>query len=120
MPDLPALDPRAVALTVFRCLPDGTGREYTATTFPQDPWQGCNQIIRMARAFGFITASHGTACTCPAVLDVLSDDGDIIQDFCITTAKACRWFYRKLKLRVVSEAEVLAELEQEREARADV
>ena len=96
MTDFPALDPRAVALTVFRCLPDGTGREYTATTFPQNPLLGCNHMIRQARACGFIAKCEGR-CDHYAVLDVLDDDGDIIQDFCVTTAQAFRWFYRKLK-----------------------
>jgi hypothetical protein len=98
------LDPRAVALTAFRALPDGSGREYTATTFPQDPWQGCERMVRMARACGFVprTKCQGR-CDCYAVLDVLDEDGDNIQDFCITTAQAFQWFYRKLHLRAVRE-----------------
>lgn len=102
MADLPDLDPRAVALTVFRALPDGTGREYTATTFPQNPWLGCNHMIRMAKPCGFIARCAGQ-CDCYAVLDVLDEPGDVIQDFCIRTAQAFRWFYRKLDLRVVPE-----------------
>lgn len=101
------LHPGAVALTAFRALPDGTGREYTATTWLQDPWQGCNHMLRMARTCGFVTESHGNRCDCYAVLDVLDEAGDIIQDFCITTAQAFRWFYRKLNLRVVDESDLI-------------
>ena len=98
------LDERAVALTAFRAMPDGSGREYTATTFPQDPWQGCEQMIRMARACGFVPRIDCEGqCDCYAVLDVLDEDGDIIQNFCIRSAQAFRWFYRMLKLRVVRE-----------------
>lgn len=94
MASIPAPDPRAVALTAFRALPDGGGRQYTATTFPQDPWQGCERMIRMAAAVGFVTESAPGAY---AVLDVLDVDGDIIQDYGIPDARAFRWLKRKLR-----------------------
>ena len=101
MDGLPAVDPRAVALAAFRVLPNGEGREYTATTFPCDPWQGCERMIRMAREVGFVTASK--AVDGYAVLDVLDKDGDVIQDYAIPTARAFQWFKRKLHWVVVPE-----------------
>ena len=62
------VDRRAVALAAFRQLPGGRGRQYTAATFPANPYQGCEHMIRMARAVGFVTDSaHGAY----AALDVL-------------------------------------------------
>lgn len=91
----------AHALTVFRALSDTEGRQYTATTFPRDPYQGCERTIRMARAVGYlhdsITDAGGEVY---AILDVLDSDGQIVQDFVIPHARAFRWFYRKLTLRV--------------------
>jgi hypothetical protein len=48
------IHPEAHALTLFRALANGTGRAYTAVTFPQDPWQGCERTIRMGRAVGWV------------------------------------------------------------------
>ncbi len=98
----PAVDSRAVALSAIRGLPGGGLRQYTATTFPANPWQGCEHMLRMARACGFVTRSHAAPCDCYAVLDVLDEDGEIVQDYCITTARAFRWFRRKLDWRVES------------------
>lgn len=94
------VDPRAVALTAFRELPDGRGCQYTAVTFPANPWQGCERTIRMGRAFGYVTA---VTPDCYAVLDVLDADGDLIQTFGIPHTRAFHWYYRKLHLRVESE-----------------
>jgi len=90
---LAELHPQAVALTAFRALPDGRVRQYTATTFPANPWQGCEHMIRMGRAVGFVADSaHGAY----AALDVLNEGGDLIQTFGITTSLAFQWFKRKL------------------------
>jgi hypothetical protein len=93
------LDPRAHALGAFRVLPNGDGRNYSATTFPADPWQGCERTIRTARAIGAI----GEPGDSYAVIDVLDVEGSIVQDFGVPTAKAFRWWKRKLNLTVVSE-----------------
>lgn len=90
------LDPRAHALGAFRVLPDGEGRRYSATTFPVDPWQGCERMIRTARAIGCI----GQPGDSYAVIDVLDAQGSIVQDFGVPTAKAFRWWKRKLNLTV--------------------
>ena len=100
MTGLKEVDPRAHALTAFRALPDGRGQQYTATTFPKNPWQGCEHMIRMARHVGYVKPSCTKRCDCYAVLDVLEMGGDIVQDFCIPNARAFRWWYRMLKLRV--------------------
>lgn len=87
-----------VALTAFRELPDGSGRQYTATTFPRGPWAGCERFVRMCGAVGYVRDSepgHGYA-----VLDAINDDGDILFTWDIMTAKAFRFVYRKLHLRV--------------------
>lgn len=85
--------PSAVALTAFRILPNGEGRQYSATTFPKGPWQGCERTIRTANTFGYLAddGSEGYA-----VLDVLDENGDIVQDFTIIHARAFKWFKRKL------------------------
>lgn len=93
----------AHALTVFRAVSDTEGRQYTATTFPRDPYQGCERMIRMARAVGYLRDSiTGADGEVYAVLDVLDSDGDIVQDFIIPHRRAFEWFYRKLNLRVES------------------
>lgn len=94
-----AVGERAVALTAFRSLPDGRGRQYTAATFPANPYQGCEHMIRMARAVGFVTDSAAGAY---AALDVLDADGDLIQTFGIPTTIAFHWFKRKLHWQVES------------------
>lgn len=83
-----AVEERAVALTAFRSLPDGRGGQYT---FPANPYQGCEHMIRMARAVGFVTDSAAGAY---AALDVLGADGDLIQTFGIPTTIAFHWFKR--------------------------
>lgn len=86
--------PAAHALSMFRMLADGRGRQYSAVTFPRNPWQGCEHTIRMATAVGWIKkADHPYA-----VLDVLDVNGDIVQDFSIPDALAFRQLKRKLKL----------------------
>lgn len=100
---LPDLHPDAVAVTAFRGLPDGTGRFYTVAEAvsddPKDKWLAINHLLRMARACGYAKATCG-GCTCYAVLDILDSNNDLVQDFCIPTDRAFRWWYRKLHLRV--------------------
>jgi hypothetical protein len=96
------LHPAAHALSMFRALPDGNGRAYTAVTFPADPRGGCLQIIRMAAFVGWIvdssTDTHGYG-----VLDVLDAEGDIIQDYAVVDADGFQRIKRKLDLRVASQ-----------------
>lgn len=90
------VSPAAHALTAFRILPSGEGREYTATTFPRDPWAGCEHFIRMARKVGWLSPAGESY----AVLDVLDAEGDIVQDFGIRDASAFQQIKRHLNLRV--------------------
>lgn len=89
--------PEAHALSAFRAVPGGGCRAYTATWFPNDPRGGIDRMLRMARACGFVGSADY------AVLDVLGENGDIVQDFGIPTAGAFRWWKRKLNLAVESE-----------------
>ena len=89
----------AVALTAFRELPDGRARQYTEACTPDNPWQGCEWFIRMCGAVGYLTDST-TSEHSYAVLDAISKDGDILATYDIPHAKAFRFIYRKLHLRV--------------------
>lgn len=86
----------AHALTAFRALSDGRGRQYTATTFPRDPRAGCEQFIRQALGHvGRWPMEHPYA-----VLDVLNVEGDVVADFPIPNASSFRWVKQRLGLRV--------------------
>lgn len=97
---LPEVHPDAVALTVFRVLPDDeTGVQYTIA----EADSGRDAIVRSihsAEVLGFV-APAGTAEKY-AVLDVLDGDEDIVQDFAIPTRAAFLWWARTLHLAVDS------------------
>jgi hypothetical protein len=96
-----------VALTACRDLPDGRTRQYTATTFPSDPWRGCERFVRMCGAI-----SHARNCEAGsrayALLDAINEEGDILETWDIPTAQAFRFIYRKLHLRVERTDEMAA------------
>ncbi|MFD1145938.1 hypothetical protein [Saccharothrix hoggarensis] len=95
---LPDVHADAVALTVFRALPDGeTGRQYTIAEADSGR-DAIVRSIRSAAAVGFIAAAGTTGAY--AVLDVLNHDEDIVQDFAIPTRAAFEWWARKLHLSV--------------------
>ena len=89
------LDPRAVALRPVRALKDGF-RYYEATTFPQNPWQGCEMYLRRCKAFGFLKGDG------EIVLDVLDKNGDVIQDFPLTR-KGLRYLRKEFRFKVERE-----------------
>lgn len=93
--------PETVALTACRELPGGRDRQYTATTFPADPWQGCEHFVRMCGAIGY--ASDSGPGHAYALLDAIDEHGDILFTWDVPTAKAFRFIYRKLHLRVEGE-----------------
>lgn len=95
MAETQAVMREAHALTIFRGLATGDGRSYSAVTFPADPYQGCERFIRQARAVGWVGDTYLGAY---AVLDVLNEDGDIVQDFPITTSRAFQAIKKKLGL----------------------
>lgn len=94
-----ALHPQAHALSAFRALRAGNGRCYTATTFPKNPWQGCERFVRMCRKVGWIKDSPEPY----AMLDVLDENGDIVQDYPIPDAASFRQVKAKLHLRLASD-----------------
>lgn len=91
-----ALHSDASALSAFRILPSGEGRAYSVVEASRG-WLGLERLLRMARAVGYIAPPCSAGY---AVLDVYDDDDSIIQDFTIPTARAFRWWKRKLGLRV--------------------
>jgi hypothetical protein len=94
--------PEAHALTLFRILPNGEGRRYSATTFPRNPFQGCERMVRTARAVGWI-AECGDVLSY-GLLEVLDESGDILADFDIPNAAAFARLKKKLNI-VVEEVE---------------
>lgn len=100
MPDaaLSDLHPDALALSAFRILPNGRGRAYTVVSAPSGH-RAVERVVRMARAFGFIEPPASKPSY--AMLDVWADeDTGVVQDYSIPHARAWRWWYRKLGLRV--------------------
>jgi hypothetical protein len=89
------LHPDASALALYRPVGED-GREYTAAegTRPM-----MDHALRVARAVGYIgTPAEGEPY---AILDVRDDADDTVQDFPIPTARAFRWWYRRLGARLI-------------------
>jgi len=90
----------AVALRVVRVFKTGEGfRYYEATTFPDNPRQGCALYLRRCEAFGFLVSNDALI-----VVDGLNADGDIIQDFPLTRP-GLRYLQRELGFKVDVNAE---------------
>lgn len=100
MSRIPPPPPGTVALTAFRELPDGRGRQYAEVEFTGNPWQGCEHFIRTCGAVGFLRES--TPEPAYALLDAIDEDGGILETYDIPHARAFRFIYRKLKLRVAT------------------
>ena len=90
------LHPDAQALRLFRVLPNGEPRTYWGITFPDDPWRGCEHTVRFGLKLGILKHSEDTGDDCYAVLDVLSEDGSIVQDYMVPTAAAFKTIKRRL------------------------
>lgn len=86
------LDQEAFAIRPVRVV-SGQLREYEAVTFPDNPWQGCEMWLRRCRAFGYLAGGEY------AVIDILSANGDIIQDFQVSK-DGFNYLRDKLKFRV--------------------
>lgn len=88
-----AVDPRAFALRPVRVdVKNNRFINYEGTTFPKDPQSGCCVIIRRMAAFGYIMKDSNL------ILDVLDEEGNIIQDFSISV-DGFEYLRRKLKFR---------------------
>jgi hypothetical protein len=89
----PAVDPKAFALRPVRVdVKNDRFIDYEATTFPKNPQSGCSLIVRRLSACGFIVQDSYL------MLDVLDEEGDIIQDFCISR-EGFEYLRRQLKFR---------------------
>ena len=95
----PVLHANAAALSAFRILPDGQGRAYSISEASSGR-VAIERSLRIASTLGYVAAAGQESY---AVLDVLDDQDDIVQDFAIPTARAFRWWKRQLNLRVVDE-----------------
>ena len=67
----------AHALRPMRIDRDENPVHYTATTFPQNPYSGCEVTIRRMECFGYLTRREGSLQG-TWFLDVLDADGDIL------------------------------------------
>jgi len=67
----------AVALRPVRFMRGDEIRNYTATTFPNDPRGGCDIYYRRCKVFGGIASDNDEAGIC----DVLDERGNIVADF---------------------------------------
>lgn len=85
----------AVGLTMFRVLPNGEARTYLNAWAS---WEDIEHSVRTARAVGYLNDDDADGVY--AVLDVLDEDEDVLDDYVIPTARAARWWYRHLGLRV--------------------
>lgn len=86
----------AVALRpmrVFRTKTKLKTRIYTAVTFPDGPWIGCELTLQRCMAFGYLVEDSDI------VVDVLDENGDIIQDYSVSR-EGFKYLRRVLKLRV--------------------
>ena len=92
MPDTIALVPEAYALRLCRTLKDRF-RLYDPVTFPKDPHAGCDTYLRRCKAFGYVIDDS------PFVVDILDENNDIVQDYCLTR-KGFNWLKRVLDTRV--------------------
>lgn len=73
---------------------------YEGTTFPKNPWQGCELYLRrVAALFGLTEDGDG-----PLAIDVLGENGDILQTFSISS-KAFEYLRRSLKFKREPEGE---------------
>jgi hypothetical protein len=88
------LHPEAYGLQPVRIIRDEL-RVYEAVTFPKATtrWSGCERQLRILRATGGLK-DDGSHC----LLDVLNEDGDIVQDIRITLA-AFNYLRRTWKFR---------------------
>lgn len=81
----------AFALRPIRVVMDEF-RYYEAVTFPENPWQGCELWLRRCEAFGFLAGEY-------AVIDILDQAGDIIQDYSISR-EGFNYLRQKLRFRI--------------------
>lgn len=87
----------AIGLSAVRGLPGGAMRQYTSIEFSRG-WAGVERFIRILRAVGYIEPC--TPKDSYAVLDVIDADGDILDSYDLPHARAFKYVYRTLQLRI--------------------
>jgi hypothetical protein len=92
VPDNLSLVPEAYALRLCRTLKDRF-RLYDPVTFPADPCAGCRTYLRRCQALGYMAPDS------PFVVDVLDENGDIVQDYRLTR-EGFNWLKRVLNTKV--------------------
>lgn len=100
---IPVVPEAAVGLGAFRALKNGDARAYTNVRFRRG-YPAVERFLRTLAAIGYLDAlrdDHDPR-DCYAVLDVLDENEDILCDFGIPHARAFRYVYRKLELRVAT------------------
>ncbi|MEU4576062.1 hypothetical protein [Nonomuraea sp. NPDC023979] len=99
--ELPRLHEEAAAYSAFRAVTPHKGRQYTISEPVSGGRETMNRLFRQAAAVGYVHPANCDAGSgCYAVLDVLDGDDEPVQEYCIPTAAAFAWWYRKLGLRV--------------------
>jgi hypothetical protein len=91
------LPPGTAGFTVFRSLPDGRGRQYSAAQFTQGT-AGAEWFLRQLRACGLVRMPSSAPSY--ALLDAIDADGEVLETFDLPTRQAFAFAYRKLGLRV--------------------
>lgn len=66
---------------------------YEGTTFPKGAYEGCELALRRCHSFGYLKDDGSDL-----IVDVLDQDGDIVQDFPITR-KGFEYLRRQLKFK---------------------
>lgn len=91
------LHPDAYALRPVRTLvKQNAFRYYEAITFPDDPRGGCELYLRRCKICGYLK-DDGNGL----VIDVLDEQGDVVQDFPITR-QGFEYLRRTLRFRVAA------------------
>ncbi len=92
----PQVDARAFALRPVRTLVEANYfRFYEATTFPNNPYEGCELWLRRLEAVGYLVKDDGML-----TLDVLDDRGDVIQEFPLSR-RGLIWLRGRWKFKVL-------------------
>lgn len=91
----PPLNEQAVALRPIRMREKQNDFVYyDATTFPRDPFKGCEWTLRQLAAFGFLKDDGSRL-----LIDILDDNEDVIQEYPVTR-DGFEWLRTRLKFRV--------------------
>lgn len=103
---LSTLHPDVVGFSAFRVFVskgEQVGRWYSAARF-RDGNKAANRALRMYQKVGWVPTEDTPRIEMPyAVLDVLNEEGDILQDFPIVNAQAFQQIKRRLGLVVEHE-----------------